>query len=249
MLKKEILKKIEKGLIVSCYAGKDFNEYMGSPDVMASVALSCIHGGAAAIRTNLENVRAIKKRINVPVFGIKKIYANKNVIDMTNSDFRITPTMKEVEELVEAGVDAIAIDATIRPRYDSLTLKEFIQQIKLKYDVLIVADISTVEEGIAAFEFGADMIGTTLSGYTPYSKNPIKFGTIPSPEPDYDIIRQLRNAGVTYIIAEGRITNGSKMGKALQAGAHSVVIGTSITEPRKIVKTILNEADNIERGN
>ena len=73
-------------------------------------------------------------------------------------------------------------------------------------------------------------------------ENPLPFGTLPSPEPDYEIIRELRAAGVPYIVAEGRITNGEKMRKALEAGAHSVVIGTSITEPRKIVKTILLDA-------
>ena len=99
-----------------------------------------------------------------------------------------------------------------------------------------------MEEGVAAWRCGADMVGTTLSGYTPYSKNPLPFGTLPSPEPDYEIIRELRAAGVPYIVAEGRITNGEKMRKALEAGAHSVVIGTSITEPRKIVKTILLDA-------
>ena len=86
------------------------------------------------------------------------------------------------------------------------------------------------------------MVGTTLSGYTPYSANPIRFGTLPSPGPDYEISRGLRAAGVEHVVAEGRITNGEKMRLALDAGAYCVVIGTSITEPRKIVKTILLDA-------
>ena len=91
---------------------------------------------------------------------------------------------------------------------------------------------------------GADAVGTTLSGYTPYSKNPILFGTIPSPDPDYEIIKELKEAGVKRVIAEGRINDGKKMKKCLEAGAYGVVIGTSITEPKKIVKTILYDVQN-----
>ena len=91
---------------------------------------------------------------------------------------------------------------------------------------------------------GKDMIGTTLFDYTPYFKNPIIFGQIPLPEPDYEIIRDLKAAGIDKIVAEGRITDGVKMNKALEAGAYCVVIGTSITEPAKIVKTILHDCKN-----
>ena len=192
----KMLEKLKGGLIVSCYAGPDFNAEMGVPQTMVCVAKSCIAGGARAIRTNWENVAAVKA----------------------------------------------AVDGTIRDRYDDKTLEQFIRAIKQEFGTFVIADISTVEEGVAAWNYGADMVGTTLSGYTPYSKNPLPFGTLPSPEPDYEIIRELRAAGVEHIVAEGRITNGEKMKKALEAGAHSVVIGTSITEPRKIVKTILMDA-------
>ena len=234
-----LLEKFKNGLIVSCYAGTDFNPEMARPETMVCVANSCIAGGACAIRTNYENVSAIKAAVKVPVIGIKKIYKSG---DMYGGDFRITPTLKEVEELLKAGADAIAVDGTIRDRYDDLTTREFISEAKRQFNAFIIADISTLEEGMAAWEYGADMVGTTLSGYTPYSKNPICFGTLPSPEPDYDIISDLRNADVKHVVAEGRITNGEKMKKALDAGAHCVVIGTSITEPKKIVKTILQDA-------
>ncbi len=239
MNQKEILERLKGGLIVSCYAGPDFNEEMGKPETMVCVARSCIAGGAKAIRTNWENVAAVKAAVDVPVIGLKKIYKSG---DMITGDFRITPTLREVEELLKAGADWVAVDGTIRERYDELTLEQFIRAVKKEFDAFVIADISTVEEGVAAWNFGADMVGTTLSGYTPYSKNPLPFGHLPSPEPDYEIIRELRDAGVSYIVAEGRITNGEKMRKALDAGAHSVVIGTSITEPRKIVKTILMDA-------
>lgn len=235
----QTMEKLKGGLIVSCYAGPDFNEEMGVPETMVCVAKSCIAGGAAAIRTNIENVRAIKSAVSVPVIGIKKVYRSGGMID---GDFRITPTLKEVEELLEAGADGIAVDGTIRERYDDLTFARFVEEIRRRWDTLLIADISTVEEGVAAWKAGVDMVGTTLSGYTPYAANPIRFGTLPSPGPDYEIIRGLRAAGVEHIVAEGRITNGEKMRLALDAGAYCVVIGTSITEPRKIVKTILLDA-------
>lgn len=234
-----LLEKFKNGLIVSCYAGADFNEEMARPETMLCVANSCIAGGACAIRTNYDNVSAIKKVVQVPVIGIKKIYKSG---DMFEGDFRITPTLKEVEALLKAGADAIAVDGTLRERYDALTIREFISEIKRQFNAFLITDISTLEEGVAAWEYGADMVGTTLSGYTPYSKNPIRFGTLPSPDPDYEIIAELKKAGVKHIVAEGRITNGEKMRKALDAGAYCVVIGTSITEPKKIVKTILQDA-------
>lgn len=232
--------ELKGGLIVSCYADWSINPYMDNPVAMACVAKSCAAGKAAAIRTNLEHAATIRKEIEIPLIGIKKIYKNH---DTTNPDFRITPTMKEVHALALAGVDGIAIDGTKRERYDDLTLEEFIKQIKEAYpDLFIVADVSTVEEGIIADKAGADAIGTTLSGYTPYSANPIQFGTVPTPDPDYQIIKDLKEAGIKRIIAEGRISDGEKMKKCLEAGAFAVVIGTSISEPCKIVKTILYDA-------
>ncbi len=234
-----MLDKIKGGLIVSCYAGSDFNPEMGVPQTMACVAESVVAGGACAVRTNYENVAALKAAVSVPVIGIKKVYRSG---DMFTGDFRITPTLREVEQLLEAGADGIAVDGTKRERYDDLTLEKFIGEIKKRFNAFVIADISTLEEGVAAWNYGADMVGTTLSGYTSYSKNPIIFGQLPTPEPDYEIISDLRAKGVEHIIAEGRITNGEKMRKCLDAGAWSVVIGTSITEPKKIVKTILQDA-------
>lgn len=234
---KHSLNEIQDGLIVSCYADYSINPYMDNSEAVACMAKSCVAGGASAIRSNLAHIKAIRAVVDVPLIGIQKIYKGD---DPLHSSFRITPTMKEVDELVEAGVDGIAIDGTQRERYDDLTLKEFIHKIKNKYpDIFIIADISTLEEGIQAYQYGVDAVGTTLSGYTPYSKNPIVFGTLPSPDPDYEIITALKKAGVSKVIAEGRITNGYKMKKCLEAGAFAVVIGTSISEPAKIVKTIL----------
>lgn len=235
------INELEGGLIVSCYADWSINPYMDNDVAISCMAKSCIAGGASAIRTNLEHVKAIRESIKEPLIGIKKIYKDG---DTDSPDFRITPTMKEVDALIAAGADGIAIDGTKRERYDNTPLDVFIRQIKEKYpDIFLVADVSTLEEGLFCYKNGVDIIGTTLSGYTPYSKNPIKFGTIPAPDPDYELISELRKAGVEKVIAEGRINDGYKMKKCLDTGAFAVVIGTSITEPKKIVKTILNNCN------
>lgn len=240
-----MIDKIKGGVIISCYAGNDYpgdiNAEMANPTAMAYVANSVVAGGASAIRTNWVNLKAVREMVDVPVIGIHKV-SNPDI----PGDFRITPTMKEVDMLVADGADGIAIDGTKRPRYDDLTLEEFIHQIKEKYPSLIlIADVSTVEEGVKAYSYGADMIGTTLSGYTPYSKNPIVFGTIPTPEPDYEIIRELKEQGVEHIIAEGRYHSGEQLVKGFEAGATAIVVGTSITSPKKILQTLLFDAEQV----
>lgn len=234
-----LLERLRGGLVVSCYAGEDINAEMAHPLVMAHMAKSVLAGGAAAVRTNLENVAAVKEMVDAPVIGIKKIPRGK---DFSAGDFRITPTLREVELLLGAGADAVAIDGTRRERYDELSLEQFIAEIKRRWGVFVIADVSTAQEGVAAWQAGADMVGTTLSGYTPYSANPIRFGQIPTPEPDYAIIRELRAAGVEHIVAEGRYADGTQLRQALAAGAHCVVIGSAITYPKKIVQSILEQS-------
>ena len=130
-----MIEKLKGGIIISCYAGNDYpgdiNPEMANPTAMAYVANSCVAGGASAIRTNWANLKAIREMVDVPVIGIHKV-AHPEI----PYDFRITPTMKEVDMLVKDGADAIAIDGTMRPRYDDLTLEEFIHQIKEKSQIV-----------------------------------------------------------------------------------------------------------------
>jgi len=228
---------IPSGLIVSCYASRgDINHELADPYVMAHIAHAVELGGARGVRTNLENVKEIKNKVKVPVVGIKKIARDTDGFE--TGDFRITPTLKEVEALKEAGADMVAVDGTRRPRYDELSLEEFIRAVREDYGLPLIADVSTFEEGIKAWEYGADAVGTTLSGYTPYSKNPIKFGTIPAPGPDFEIIEELAREGVK-VVAEGRIKTPQEARQALNSGAHSVVVGTAITIPRKITESFV----------
>lgn len=237
-----MLEKLKRGLIVSCYAsasdGDGGNKEMANPVVMSHIAHAVELGGAKGIRTNIDNIREIKKKCKLPVIGIKKITKAEGGFE--TGDFRITPTLKEVKALVGEGADLIAIDGTNRARYDDLTLEEFIKRIKRDYNIPIIADISTYEEGIKAHNAGADAVGTTLSGYTPYSENPIVFGVLPLPDPDFGLIQRLSSRGIK-VIAEGRIGTPKQAKKALDSGAFAVVVGTAITMPRRVAESFVME--------
>lgn len=224
----DFLEKTRGGLIVSCYTAEEQNPFFNQPEAMAALARSVEAGGAAAIRVNVKWIPLFKSIIKLPIMGIKKVFRG--------SEMRITPTLQEVEEIAKAGADAIAIDATNRPRFDSLTLQQFVHAIKTHFDLIVLGDISVVAEGLQAAECGVDGISTTLAGYTPYSPNFGKLGDIPPKEPDYQIIDDLCKAIKLPIICEGRVNTPEKARKAIEHGAHAVVVGTAITNPQKITE-------------
>ena len=152
------MEKIHNNLIVSCQALE--GEPLHSSFIMSKMALAAQMGGAKGIRANsVEDIHAIKKEVDLPIIGIIKK-------DYVGTDVYITPTMKEVDALVEEGVDIIAMDATIQSRLNDLSLDDFFKAVKEKYPhQLFMADCSTVEEAIHADELGFDFIGTTLVGY------------------------------------------------------------------------------------
>lgn len=210
---------MKKGLIVSCQALS--YEPLYSSFIMGRMARAAAEGGASGIRANtVEDIKEIKKEVDLPIIGIiKKNYGECPVF--------ITPTMKEVDELYREEVDIIAIDATKRERPDGISMEEFIKNIKNKYPAqLIMADISCAEEAVAATAAGADIVGTTLVGYTEYTR-----GFVPLEE----LARVLDKVKVP-VIAEGNIDTPSKVKKALELGASSVVVGSIITRPQFITK-------------
>ena len=152
MEKTELLEKIKGKLIVSCQALPGEPLYIENGTIMPLMAKAAEKAGAVAIRTNgITDVMEIKKEVNLPIIGlIKKQYAGFPQY--------ITVTMKEIDELVAAGADIIALDCTLRERVDGKTVNEFIKDIKKKYtQIVLMADISTYEEGINAEEAGVDI--------------------------------------------------------------------------------------------
>lgn len=204
---------IPKGLIVSCQAKP--GSPLRLPAVMAAMAQAAELGGAAAIRANgVDDISAIRAAVKLPIIGINKIVH-------PGFDVFITPTLDSAEEVVKAGADIIAMDATLRPRPDQLSTSAAVRLYKHSLNVPIMADISTLAEGLAAAEAGADIIATTLSGYTPYSRQ--ESGA------DFLLIAELVAHLHQPIIAEGRFASPEDARRALELGAYAVVVGTAIT--------------------
>ena len=204
----DFFEKTRSGLIVSCYTAKEQNPFFNFSEAMTALAESVGAGGAAAIRVNVQWIPLFKSLVKLPILGIKKVFQG--------NEMRITPTLREVEEIAQAGADAIAIDATARPRFDDLTLEQFIGKIKLNFKLTVLGDISIAEEGWQAADWGIDGVSTTLSGYTPYSPNYGHLGEIPPKEPDYQLIDDLRKVIQIPVVCEGRINTPEKALLALE---------------------------------
>lgn len=220
-------KKVEqlKGkLIVSCQALP--HEPLHSSFIMGRMALAAKEGGAYGIRANTkEDIREIQSQVELPVIGIVKR-------DYEGSKVYITPTMKEVDELMEVKPEIIALDATSAVRPGGLTLDDFFHQIKEKYpEQLLMADCSTVEEALHADELGFDFIGTTMVGYTEQSKG------MRIEENDFEILRKIVSGAKHLVIAEGNINTPEKAKRVIELGAFSVVVGSIITRPQLITKS------------
>jgi len=217
----DILDSIKGGLIVSCQALPD--EPLHSSFIMGRMAYAAMLGGAKGIRANsCEDICEIKKTVNLPIIGIIKA-------DYPGSPVYITPTIKEVDALVGCGCEIIAMDATNRIRPNAVSLKDFFDQVRKKYSTqLFMADCSTYEEGMAAAQMGFDMIGTTLSGYTEYTKG--------AAAPNFHMMSGLVYNCGKPVIAEGNIWTPEELQIAKNCGVHAAVVGSAITRPMLVTK-------------
>lgn len=212
-----VMEQLKGGLIVSCQAkeGSPFRH----PMIMAAMAKAAKMSGAVGIRANgAEDIKAIREVVDLPIIGILKK-------DYPNCDVYITPTFADAKIVAEAGANIIAIDATPRKRPNGESLEELIKRIHKELKLPVMADCSTAEEGLEAAKLGADIVATTMSGYTPYSKHTLGKG------PDIEMLKTLvKKAGVP-VIAEGRFNEPHNVEEALEAGALAVVVGTALTAP------------------
>lgn len=217
----EILEATKGSIIVSCQALPDEPMYCEDMSLMPFFADAAKRAGSKCIRTSsIRDVVEIKKTTGLPVIGLVK-----RVVEGYAS--YITPTMEEIDQLVEADSDIIALDCTMRERGDGTTINEFIAAIKAKYpDIVLMADISTVEEAVNAEKCGVDIVGTTLSGYTDYS--PKVDG------PDFALVETLVKTLSIPVIAEGKVHYPDQAVQMLKLGAHAVVVGGAITRPLEI---------------
>ena len=222
-----ILEKLKNQIIVSVQAMP--NEPLYEESCIIAMMKSVVNGGAKGLRlAGARDVKNAKKIFDIPIIGLTK---PDKLPDNWKEIVYITPTLKEVNELIEANADIIATDATQRPRPKE-SLKEIVNYIK-SHNKLSMADISTFEEGMKARELGFDIISTTLSGYTQYSNQNIE-------GPDFELLEKLVKELDCPIILEGRIWEPNEVNKAFELGAHSVVIGSAITRPQLITKRFYN---------
>lgn len=226
---KEVLAQIKGGLIVSCQALK--TEPLYDSYIMAKMAWAAYLGGAVGIRANtIIDIKAIKEMVDLPIIGIIKA-------EYDDSDVYITPTIDEVDALVDAGCEIIATDATNRLRPNGITFDEFFTEVRAKYpNQLFMADTSCFEEGKKAEALGFDLIGTTMAGYTPYTKG--------TSLPDTVLIERYANELNTPVIAEGGIWCPDDLLNVYKAGAFSAVCGTAITRPMDITKRFVKALED-----
>ena len=226
----EKVESLKGKLIVSCQALP--HEPLHSSFIMGRMALAAKEGGAYGIRANTkEDIAEIQARVDMPVIGIVKR-------DYDDSKVYITPTMKEINELMEVKPDIIALDATHSLRPGGRTLDEFYREIRKSYpEQLLMADCSTVEEALHADQLGFDFIGTTLVGYTDQSRD------LKIESNDFEIIRQIVAKVKHRVIAEGNINTPEKAKRVIELGAFSVVVGSIITRPQLITKSFAEALD------
>lgn len=223
-MRTSVLNQMNQGLIVSCQALE--GEPLHSSFIMGRMSIAAKEGGAKGIRANsVPDILEIKRCVDLPVIGIiKQVYGQNPVF--------ITPTMKEIDALMTTGVEIIATDATSRIRPDGKSLDQFYQEVKTKYpEVILMADVSTVEEAIYADELGFDIVAPTLYGYTDETDG-LKIDSN-----NYRVIKQIvKEVKHAKVLAEGNVFTPEIARTLLDINVHAVVVGGAITRPQQITK-------------
>lgn len=214
------VKTLKGGLVVSCQADPD--SALFEPQFMAAMAQEAERGGAVGLRIDgPANVAAARRVTRIPILGI-----NKRKFE--GYEPYITVTFELAKEVVDAGAALVAIDGTGRPLPGGVTLKKLIGRIHDELRIPVMADVSTAAEGIAAEKAGADIVATTLAGYTGAGRP-----RIPD-QPDFDLVMELVKAVKAPVLVEGRITTPEQAAEAFRLGAYAVCVGSIITKPRYI---------------
>ncbi len=212
----DLLRDLHGALVVSCQA--DPGSPLADPSHIVAIAAAVVAGGARAVRIEgFTNISAVKARIAVPVIGLVKS-------PRAGSEVYITPALEDIDEVAGAGADIIAFDGTARPR--PVTVGALVDAVH-RQGRIAMADISTVEEARSALAAGADVVGTTMAGYTSYSRG--------DPGPDFGLMQALQRVSIPFI-AEGRIWTLDDALRCLELGANFVVVGSAITRPTMIAE-------------
>ncbi len=217
-----IIKSLKNSLIASCQPLPQGP--LDTPSFVLASAKASIIGGAKGLRIEgFKNLKIIKKNLNLPVIGIKKRVSK-------NYPIIITPLLSDVEKLSDLGAEIIAFDSTLRER--PYSVKSLISKIH-SYKKIAMADCSSIKDAINAIDNGADILSTTLSGYTNEK--------LPPKNPDFKLLDQLIKKFKVPVIAEGRFNTPIFYKKAINLGAHAVVVGTALNRIELITKSFLND--------
>lgn len=221
----DFMNRVKGGLIVSCQALS--SEPLYGSRIMARMARAAKEGGASGIRANTpEDILAIRQEVDLPIIGLYKV-------DYQGSEIYITPTMKEIDALMEVKPDVIAMDATDRLRPDGSTIESFFPKVKEKYpDMLFMADCASYEDGMRAQKLGFDFVGTTLCSYTPDTRG--------TEIPCFPLLERLCRDLTVPLIAEGGIWEPEQLKHVFRCGASAAVVGTAITRPREITRRFVS---------
>ncbi|NJN01564.1 MAG: N-acetylmannosamine-6-phosphate 2-epimerase [Leptolyngbyaceae cyanobacterium SL_1_1] len=208
-----VVELLQGGLVVSCQAPPDSPLF--DSEVIAAIAQASVLRGAIGVRIDTPtHIQAVRQRIEAPIIGLWKQ-------QLPGYEVYITPQFLQAEAIAVAGADIIAIDATQRDRPNGETVSSLIEQIHTRLRKPVMADIDTLEAAIAAAEAGADLVGTTLYGYTAATQS--------ASPPGFDLLSLLVSQLSVPVLCEGGIASAAMAVKALELGAYSVVVGTAIT--------------------
>jgi glucokinase-like ROK family protein len=214
----DVLRTLQHGLVVSvqAFAG----DPMDDTETLRRVAASALQGGGSGLRVNSpEHVAAMRRETRLPIIGIAKSYID--------GQLRITPDFDSAARIAGAGADIVAMDCTDRPYLHGAPWREILKRIRAELDVLVMADISTYSEGMAAAAAGVDLVGTTLHGYTMETAEA-------AGEFNWELLRKLASDCPRPVVAEGNIATPEQAQRALREGAWCVVVGSAITRPGTI---------------
>lgn len=219
---------LQNGLVVSCQAPTQ--SPLHAPPMIAAMAQASVMNGAVGVRIDSpDHVQAVRSRVNMPIIGLWKQ-------QFPDSDVYITPQFNHAQAIATAGADIIAIDATSRRRPGEETMETLIHQIHEELDKPVMADIDTLDAAIAAAAAGADIVGTTLFGYTVATQH--------CTPPGLDLLREMAVKLTVPVICEGGIASPAMAHQALSLGAYAVVVGTAITGIDLQVQAYVNTLSN-----
>ncbi len=223
-----VIAQLQGGLVVSCQAPPE--SPLHDPTVIAAIAQASVDQGAVAVRIDTpSHIRAVHQQISAPIIGLWK-----RQID--GYEIYITPKLDHAVSVANAGADIIAVDATQRLRPESETLQFLIEQIHKQLNKPVMADVDSLDAAIAAEKAGADLIGTTLYGYTKATRN--------QTPPNFDLLSQMVKKLSVPVVCEGGISSPDMAKQALDLGAYTVVVGTAITG----IETLVHKYSQILKG-